>query len=246
MRHPLSPAPLRLALLCIAALGGNAASAADGNDFCDNANPLTVQPYEPAGGGCEVDMFSDRPGPLDPAGGLRLHDLPWAQLQRPVATATAPVDLSVQVGELGFADGEVLIEWSFRSDKTGERRVLALSLWREADPKSGPPAPTRVLAQWYSPAQADWSLADPLSALAPAQTATVVDLSPGRRLTQFRLAFDGRQVAVAVQNGQAGHVFALPDSGWRPLRLRNAILSDRALPAGHGVRLLWPLELFGP
>lgn len=249
MRHPFSPvraAPPRLALLCAGLLAFHAACAAEGGDFCDNANALSALPYEPAGGGCEVDMLKDRPGPLDPAGSLRVHDLPWASLQRPPATATAPVDLSVQVGEIGFVGGEVLIEWSFESIKTGERRVLALSLWRDIDSKSGPPAPTRVLAQWYSPAQPDWSLADPRSALAPAQTTTVVDLSPGRRLSQFGLAFDGRQVAVSVQNGLTAHTFAAPGSGWRPVRLRNAILSERPLPGGSGVRLLWPQELFVP
>ncbi|UZW60138.1 hypothetical protein [Lysobacter enzymogenes] len=232
-------------MLCLGLLAGHAAGAAEGGDFCDNANALNALPYDPAGGGCEVDMFKDRPGPLDPAGSLRVHDLPWASLQRPPATA-APVDLSVQIGEIGFVDGEVLIEWSFESIKTGERRVLALSLWRDIEPKAGQPAPTRVLAQWYSPAQPDWSLVDPRSALAPAQATSVVDLSPGRRLSQFRLAFDGRQVAVSIQNGLIAHTFAPPGSGWRPVRLRNAILSERPLPGGSGVRLLWPQELFVP
>ncbi|QQQ00688.1 hypothetical protein [Lysobacter enzymogenes] len=221
------------------------AVAAGGNDFCDGIVEvplLTRSGDDYAGGRCQVDLLRDRPSPLDPAGGLRLHDLQWDTLRRPPATTAAPVRLEVDVGPQNFVDGEALIEWTFESSKTGELRLLVLSLWRSDDSKDAGAGPTRVLAQLYAPGRPDWSLAGPSDDLGETQALAVADLSPKPSLSRFVLVFDGRQATVSVEGGGT-HSFPMPHAGWTLVHLRNGVLARKPWQAGEGLILWWPVWL---
>lgn len=236
----------RLSFLALAGLlcAGPVAPAAAGNDFCDAIAEAPRQARSGGGydgGRCQVDLSQDRPGLFDPSGRLRLHELRWDALRRRPATAADPIHLWVDVERQNFVDGEAVVEWSFRSDETGEPRLLVLSLWRSTAAEEG--VTTRVLAQWYAPRRPDWSLIDPDRALAEA--ATVVDLSPGAPLSHLDLVFDGSRVTVSV-NGGAGYAFALPKGDWQPVRLLNGVLAETPWQAGEGLVLYWPAWLSGP
>ncbi|MGH8079842.1 MAG: hypothetical protein ACREP7_04650 [Lysobacter sp.] len=247
--------PLAAALL----LWGGQASA--GNDFCDNASFIDLNPNDPSGGTCEVQLMVS-PSDVDPSMSstspqveppLRLHDLTFdAALYSRLAKRdpkTSPENVAFHFGFFEMAIGTDtrtnadvgLVEWAFHpADKSNAERVLVLSLKRTS-------ARLRLDAEWLIPPRQGWSYAgqsgDGRTVLGTdsIDLGTIDNFPPEVHLKRL-----GNSVYVWIQRENSPILeFQLPD-GWVPDRLRNGLVRSTPLDVGMGVYLYWPLEFHTP
>ncbi|MGO1071224.1 hypothetical protein [Lysobacter sp. CA199] len=211
------------------------------NDFCDGVHSPNTIGDSPFGGRCEVDMLHDdnsaTPAATNP---MRVHDLIFTEARLRRFTSARMFKLDAQVKQFTLDDRETLIEWSFVSQPTSAHRVLLLTLSRDPEAADAP-SPIVLLAQWYAPPAAGWSLADDMYSQQPLAE-TAIALPPDSLLSTITLVFDGHVAGVQI-NDHAWAAFPLPDTTWVPARLRNAILTSSPLPSGVGTWISWPETL---
>ncbi|MGH8079159.1 MAG: hypothetical protein ACREP7_01205 [Lysobacter sp.] len=220
----------------------SAGPAVAGNDFCDRTDAGCSAAIDssqfPNGGGCEVDMmFHERYSPY-PNASVRLHDFSFAGVHMRPFSPNTSLYLNAKVCKLEPDGHEILIEWSFVSQKTSNaRRVLALTLSRIPS-DAGAHSQVVLLARWFAPATAEWSLANPAASAEVPLLQFRRTLAAGENLSNFTLSFDGQTASINL-SGETWVGFPLPTRDWVPAHFRNAIITDVPIPYGRGAELLW-------
>jgi hypothetical protein len=236
MWHPLAASLLLLA-----------GQASAGNDFCDNPQEVGLDPSNPNGGGCEVNLMleTDTLG----MGGttVRLHDLIFdAPLYERLRARPDDVRLWFYVlqfnlgSSLSTSTESNLVEWSFRPDnKSNAERILSLSYRREADQ-------LELNADWLA-APDGWSAAansgvEPVLIDHQKVKLGPIDDAP----PQVYMRRHGATVEVWVDGSADTPMrFNLPEGRWTPIRLRNGLLRG-TLQFGMGTELMWPPAFHDP